>query len=113
LQSSQTPMLNASIAPLALTQSAKEVGSSVESKSIVTASMTGTHNATRSRISKNAIMPAANPLAQNAVQVHDPKSDESASTETSDHAAVMISHRYSKAIDVEKNEVVVSGKDRL
>jgi hypothetical protein len=115
LQPSQKATINASTVPATQAPSLTAQGSnaSIAATPIVVASMVGTHTAAHLRTAKNATMQVSNPLAQNAAQVQNPKSDEPASSETSDPAAVMISHRYSKAIDAEKNEVVVSGKDRL
>jgi negative regulator of sigma E activity len=72
------------------------------------------HATPRSHAPRTAIGTTDNSMAQNSAQTHDAKTDAPASnTETSDPADIMISHRYTKAIDAAKNEVVVSGKDRL
>ncbi len=75
-------------------------------------SMTKKHPAVHPRASGNASTPSPAQYVSN-VQAPPKMNEPAAVTETSDPEAIMISHRYTKAIDASKNEVVVSGKDRL
>jgi hypothetical protein len=115
LQPTQNPSLNSSASNLVQSQPAQSSVASVVGLPASTASLTKTHAAAHHSASRNSAMrTASNQLAQNPAQDPDAKMDEPASTqEASDPAAAMISHRYTKAIDASKNEVVVTGHDRL
>jgi negative regulator of sigma E activity len=105
------PSVNAR--PLTPTQLAPSASPAVQ-PATYSASSERKHANPRSHTSRTAIGTIDNSMAQNSAQTHDVKTDAPASnTETSDPAEIMISHRYTKAIDAAKNEVVVSGKDRL
>jgi negative regulator of sigma E activity len=111
LQLAQKPTLNSITAPIAQTQPTQEAGSPITGEPV---SMTKKRSAAHLRTSGNASSASPAQFVSNGAQSHEPKADEPASpAETSDPSAIMITHRYTKAIDASKNEVVVSGKDRL
>ncbi len=117
IQSAQQPSLNSGAAPIAQPMQEAGISGANELNSIASignGSIGKMHAAILPHTSKNVITQASNPITQNASQSHDPKVAEPASaTQATDPAADMISHRYTKAIGDAKNEVVVSGHDRL
>ena len=113
LSSSEQPMLNVGTAPLAQAQQ-EPMQESASPVIAEPASVTQKHSVTHLHTSGNSSPASSAHFVSDGLQAHDSKVDEPASTTTaSDPAADMISHRYTKAIGDAKNEVVVSGKDRL
>lgn len=103
--------LRSGAVPVTITQPSQNAGAAVTLGLTPTASLEKTHLMRHPRASRSTF---ASSSAMHSAQSNDPKVEEPTSaSEATDPADVMISHRYTKAIDATKNEVVVTGKDRL